>query len=70
MITPRDGPSRSKTRPGPKPRGRTVVPLTITVTHAQRIALDARADAQGISISAVIRACIVAGLVPAVETIP
>lgn len=32
-ISP-DGHAPPKRRPGPKPRGRTVVPLTIAVTHA------------------------------------
>ena len=49
-------------RPGPKPRGRTVIPLTITVTLAQRVALIALADTQTSSISAVVRQFIVAGL--------
>ncbi len=49
-------------RPGPKPRGRTVMPLTITVTIAQRTALVALADTQMISISAVVRQFIVVGL--------
>ena len=38
MTITHDGRSPPKRRPGPKPRGRTVVPLTITVTHAQRAA--------------------------------
>lgn len=63
VITP-DVPSPPKRRPGPKPRGRTVVPLTITVTPAQRAALEARADAQQRSISAVVREFITAGLAP------
>jgi hypothetical protein len=58
----RDGPSPRKGRPGPKPRGRTVVPLTITVTHTQRAALEARADAQQCSISTIVRQFVAAGL--------
>jgi hypothetical protein len=61
MTTPRDGPARPRRRPGPKPRGRTVIPLTITVTHAQRTALDALADAEKSSISMVVRRFIAAG---------
>lgn len=49
-------------RPGPKPRGRTVVPLSITVTHAQRAALEARADTERSSISTVVRRFVAAGL--------
>ena len=44
MTIPHDGHGPPRRRPGPKPRGRTVVPLTITVTHAQRAGLEARAD--------------------------
>jgi len=51
-----------KRRPGPKPRGRTVVPLTITVTHAQRAELEARADTERTSISTVVRRFVAAGL--------
>lgn len=60
-ISP-DGHAPPKSRPGPKPRGRTVVPLTITVTHAQRAALDARADAEQVSISTIVRRFIAVGL--------
>jgi hypothetical protein len=49
-------------RPGPKARGRTVAPVQITVTPAQRAALEALADAQECSISAIIRGMIDAGL--------
>ena len=59
---PPTGQSRAKGRPGPKPRGRTVVPLTITVTPAQRDALEAMADSEKTSISAVIRRFIAVGL--------
>ncbi len=58
----RDGPSRPKGRPGPKPWGRSVVPLTITVTHAQRAALEARADAEEVSISTIVRRFVATGL--------
>jgi hypothetical protein len=44
------------------------VPLTITVTIAQRTSLTALADAQTSSISAIVRRFIVAGL--AVEVAP
>ncbi len=54
--------SRPKGRPGPKPRGRTVVPLTITITHAQRAGLEARADLEKSSISTVVRRFVAAGL--------
>jgi hypothetical protein len=54
--------SRPKGRPGPKPRGRTVVPLTITITYAQRAGLEARADAEKSSISTVVRRFVAAGL--------
>jgi hypothetical protein len=57
-----DVPSLPKRRPGPKPRGRTVVPLTITVTPAQRAALEVRADVEQRSISAVVREFINTGL--------
>ncbi len=63
MTTTQDGRSLPRRRPGPKPRGRTVVPLTITVTHAQRAALEARADAEKSSISTVVRRFVAAGLV-------
>jgi len=64
MTVSRDGPAPSKRRPGPKPRGRSVVPLTITVTPVQRAALEARADVEQRSISAVVREFINAGLAP------
>ncbi len=47
--------SRPKSHPGPKPRGRKVVPLTITVTRAQRTALEVRADTEQVSISTIVR---------------
>ncbi|MHB8644879.1 MAG: hypothetical protein ACYDAR_03695 [Thermomicrobiales bacterium] len=62
MTTTHDGRSLPKRRPGPKPRGRTVTPLTITVTHAQRAGLEARADTEKSSISTVVRRFITAGL--------
>ena len=62
MTTTQDGRSPPRRRPGPKPRGRTVVPLTITVTHAQRAGLEARADAEKSSISTVVRRFVAAGL--------
>lgn len=62
MASPRDGSSPPKSRPGPKPRGRSVVPLTITVTWAQRNALEEMADVQQCSISAVVRQFIAVGL--------
>jgi hypothetical protein len=62
MTLSHDGRAPPKRRPGPKPRGRTVVPLTITVTHAQRTALEARADAERSSISTIVRRFIAAGL--------
>ena len=64
MVSPRRGVPLPKSRPGPKPRGRRVVPLTITVTWAQRNALDALADTQQCSISAVVRQFIAVGLTP------
>lgn len=60
--TPPEVLSRPKRRPGPKPRGRTVVPLTITVTHAQRADLEARADSEQVSISTIVRRFVAAGL--------
>ncbi len=60
--TPLEVLSRPKGRPGPKPRGRTVVPLTITVTHAQRTELEARADMEKSSISTIVRRFVAAGL--------
>jgi hypothetical protein len=48
--------------PGPKPRGRTVVPVQTTITPDQRAALEALADAQECSISAIIRQMIDTGL--------
>lgn len=62
MTIPHDELSPLRRRPGPKPRGRTVMPLTITVTIAQRRALISLADAQMLSISAVVRQFIVVGL--------
>jgi len=62
MTLSHDGLSPPRKRPGPKPRGRTVIPLTITVTLAQRTALIALADTQTSSISAIVRAFIVTGL--------
>jgi hypothetical protein len=62
MTTIRDDRSTPKGRPGPKPRGRTVVPLTITVTHAQRAGLEALADTEKSSISTVVRRFVAAGL--------
>ena len=62
MATALEVLARPKSRPGPKPRGRTVVPLTITVTHAQRAGLEARADMEQTSISTVVRRFIAAGL--------
>ncbi len=56
------GVAPSKRRPGPKPRGRTVVPLTITVTPAQRADLEARADSERTSISTVVHRFVAAGL--------
>lgn len=71
MTTPRDALSPPNgRRPGPKPRGRTVVPLTITVTVAQRSALIALADTQARSISAIVRQFIVAGLAAGVVPAP
>jgi len=64
MSITSDALSPPKRRPGPKPRGRSVVPLTITVTPAQRAALEARADAEQRSISAVVREFISVGLAP------
>jgi hypothetical protein len=60
--TPPEVLSRPKSRPGPKARGRTVVPLTITVTHAQRAELEARADSERSSISTIVRRFVAAGL--------
>ena len=62
MTIVRDGPAPSRHRPGPKPRGRTVVPLTITVTPVQRTALEVLADSEQSSISKVVRRFIAAGL--------
>ena len=62
MVTTPVGFTPPKRRPGPKPRGRTVVPLTITVTHAQRAELEARADTERTSISTVVRRFVAAGL--------
>jgi hypothetical protein len=57
-----DRSSLPRRRPGPKPRGRTVVPLTITVTHAQRAGLEARAEVEKTSISTIVRRFVAAGL--------
>jgi hypothetical protein len=62
MTTILDGQSPPKGRPGPKPRGRKVVPLTITITHAQRAGLEARADVEKSSISTIVRRFVAAGL--------
>jgi hypothetical protein len=62
MTLPLDGSLSRKGRPGPKPRGRSVVPLTITVTIAQRASLIALAEIQQSSISAIVRQFILAGL--------
>ncbi len=61
VTSPLPAPPKGR-RPGPKPRGRTVVPLTITVTRAQRDALEAMADTEKSSISSVIRRFITVGL--------
>ena len=70
MTAARDEPSPPRRRPGPKPRGRTVVPLTITVTPAQRTALEARADAEQSSISTIVRRFIAAGLATGLCLLP
>lgn len=62
MTISLDGRAPPKRRPGPKPRGRTVVPLTITVTHAQRAGLEARAEMEKSSISTIVRRFVAAGL--------
>jgi len=62
MATTPEGRSPPRRRPGPKPWGRTVVPLTITVTHAQRAELEVRADTERTSISTVVRRFVAAGL--------
>ncbi len=66
MSIVHDGRAAPKRRPGPKPRGRTVIPLTITVTHAQRAGLEARADMEKSSISTVVRRFVAAGLAASV----
>ena len=63
MTTTQKSRPLPKGRPGPKPRGRTVVPLTITVTHAQRAELETRADTEQVSISTIVRRFVAAGLV-------
>jgi len=70
MDVAQDGQPPIKSRPGPKPRGRTVAPLTITVTPAQRAALEEMADAQRVSISAVIRRFIAVGLAANTAHVP
>jgi hypothetical protein len=70
MTIVQDGRAPPKKRPGPKPRGRSVVPLTITVTRVQRTALEALADAQQRSISAVVRQFIADGLGTDAATAP
>ncbi len=65
MTTPcdrRDSRSLPQRRPGPTPYGRTVIPLTVTVTHAQRAALETLADAEECSISMVVRRFVAVGL--------
>jgi hypothetical protein len=62
MTISQDRRAPPKGRPGPKPRGRSVVPLTITVTRTQRTALETLADAQQCSISAIVRQFIADGL--------
>ena len=62
MTTIQDDRSPPRRRPGPKPRGRTVVPLTITVTHAQRAGLEVLADTEKSSISTIVRRFVAAGL--------
>jgi len=62
MPTPSEYLPPPKRRPGPKPRGRTVVPLTFTLTPVQRAALEVLADAEKSSISTVVRRFIAAGL--------
>ncbi len=62
MIATPDGRAPPKRRPGPKPHGRTVIPLTITVTHALRADLEARADTEKSSISTIVRRFVAAGL--------
>jgi hypothetical protein len=62
MTISQDGRAPPRRRPGPKPRGRTVIPLTITVTPTQRTALEALADSEKSSISMVVRRFIAMGL--------
>jgi hypothetical protein len=62
MGTPFDGSTPVRARPGPKPRGRSVVPLTITITPVQRAALVELASAEKTSVSAVARRFIATGL--------
>ncbi|MGI8688809.1 MAG: hypothetical protein ACR2M3_09550 [Thermomicrobiales bacterium] len=62
MATTQDRLAPPRRRPGPRPRGRTVVPLTITVTHAQRAGLEARADSERTSVSTIVRRFVAAGL--------
>jgi hypothetical protein len=62
MRTPSDGPTPVRGRPGPKPRGRSVVPLTITITPVQRAALVELAAAEKTSVSAIARRFITTGL--------
>jgi len=70
MTTARDDPGILKRKPGPKPRGRTVLPLTIAVTMAQRALLDGIAARECITVSAVVRRLIVAGLAASDAHVP
>jgi len=70
MTTARDDPGILKRKPGPRPRGRTVLPLTIAVTMAQRALLDGIAARECTTVSAVVRRLIVAGLAASEVQIP
>jgi hypothetical protein len=70
VIGSSDTRSGRKRNPGPKPGGRKVAPLTVTIPPAQKAALEALADERGCSISEIVRQFVADGLAAAVTGSP
>ena len=66
MTTGKRGASKRAASPsersGPDPRGRTTVPLRVTITLAQQTAVRARAEEQGCTADELVRRYIADGL--------
>jgi hypothetical protein len=66
MTTAKRGASKRAASPaepsGPDPRGRTTVPLRVTITRAQQAAVRARAEEQGCTVDEIVRRFIADGL--------